>query len=188
MSLRGSVRDQCAAAAENWLESDRVTGHDRAGSISNMTGRFGRIIAATCLAIALPLLLLAVAWLPAIVLAAIHDYQSLQIAGTPSYHHDMLSSLWRHVLSVIVYASAIGVAVGYVFIVGWPRSSRDRKLWTAGVVVAASDLGLWLPGLDFDRHHAAGLLLFAGIPATVAMLSTLGGWASWITEGTRERS
>ncbi len=125
-----------------------------------------RTLAGICIAIALPLLLLAVAWLPAIAMSAVDAYGGLRRPGSQSYLAGQRLALEGAIASTALYSASLVVASLYIVMMQNPRPARDRRVWTAGAIVAGCDFFYWT--------GVSAPWLFLAPPAAVALLSLLG--------------
>ena len=138
-----------------------------------MTARLGsRVIAAACVVIAAPVVLIVISWLPAVVLSVGDYYRALNMSGTPSFHQDMANHFKQSIITVGIFAGSAAAWVGYVFIAKDPRPKRDQFVWLfASAVIAAH---LFTNALSLRAMNRDGTLLFGWIPMLVGVLSLVG--------------
>jgi hypothetical protein len=141
-----------------------------------MTARLmNRLIAGACVLISAPLMLIAVSWLPAVVLSVSYYYRALNMSGTPSFHQDMASHFRQSMITVGILAGSVAAWVGYVFIATDSRPKRDQFLWLLGFAIIVA---YFVNAPAFRSMNRDGVLLFGGIPMVVGALSLIGMWVS----------
>jgi hypothetical protein len=137
------------------------------------TARVGsRLIAAACVVIAAPAMLIVISWSPAVVLSLGHYYRALNISGTQSFHQDMASQFKQSIITVVIIAASTVAWFGYIFIARNPRPKRDQFVWLFAATVIVAHLFINAPSLRVMNRD--GILLFRRIPMVVGILSLLG--------------
>jgi hypothetical protein len=79
-----------------------------------------RVIGGCCFALATPLALIALAWLPAEVLAARQFVRGFSAAGTPSFHESMAAGLSRSLVTIALLAAGSAAWLGFAAIAARP--------------------------------------------------------------------
>ena len=142
---------------------------------------FVRALIVVCLMLAIPLLFLAVLWLPAQAIALTDYARGRTAPGTESFHEGMENGFRSTLASIAIDVAAIVCFCVSLLVLLRPDSRAAAVVWIAVAATASAHLVHLRnahPLHDLHSVPLSTLILFWGIPAAIATLALGGAIAS----------